>query len=45
MEDEDNPGELVTYGGLTIERMNFNFFDPNPEVDGQRSEMNTPIRC
>lgn len=42
MENPDNPGELVTYGGLTIERMNFNFSDPNTEVDGQRSEMNTP---
>lgn len=42
MESPDNPGELVVYGGLTIERMNFNFSDPNTEVDGQRSEMNTP---
>lgn len=42
MEGPDNPGELVVYGGLTIERMNFNFSDPNTEVDGQRSEMNTP---
>lgn len=42
MEAPDNPGELVVYGGLTIERMNFNFSDPNTEVDGQRSEMNTP---
>ncbi|MCA9833914.1 MAG: peptide ABC transporter substrate-binding protein [Thermomicrobiales bacterium] len=42
MENPDNPGELVTYGGLTIERMNLNFSDPNTEVDGQRSEMNTP---
>lgn len=42
MESPDNPGELVTYGGLTIERMNLNFSDPNTEVDGQRSEMNTP---
>lgn len=42
MASDDAPGELVTYGGLTIERMNFNFSDPNTEVDGQRSEMNTP---
>lgn len=42
MESDDNPGELVTYGGLTIERININFSDPNTEVDGQRSEMNTP---
>lgn len=42
MEAPDNPGVLITYGGLTIERMNFNFSDPEAEVDGQRSEMNTP---
>lgn len=42
MESPDNPGELVVYGGLTVERMNLNFSDPNTEVDGQRSEMNTP---
>lgn len=42
MEGDDTPGVLVTYGGLTIERLNFNFSDPNTEVDGQRSEMNTP---
>ena len=42
MKSDDNPGELVIYGGLTIERINFNFSDPNTEVDGQRSEMNTP---
>jgi peptide/nickel transport system substrate-binding protein len=42
MESDDSPGYLVTYGGLTIERVNFNFSDPNTEVDGQRSEMNTP---
>lgn len=42
MESDDNPGELVIYGGLTIERINFNFSDPDTEVDGQRSEMNTP---
>jgi peptide/nickel transport system substrate-binding protein len=42
MESEDNPGELVIYGGLNIQRINFNFSDPHTEVDGQRSEMNTP---
>lgn len=42
MEGPDNKGKLVTYGGLTIERMNLNFADPYTEVDGQRSEMNTP---
>jgi peptide/nickel transport system substrate-binding protein len=42
MESDDAPGMLVTYGGLTIERVNFNFSDPETEVNGQRSEMNTP---
>lgn len=42
MMKDDNPGELVVYGGLTMERINFNFSDPDTEVDGQRSEMNTP---
>jgi peptide/nickel transport system substrate-binding protein len=42
MESPDNPGELIVYGGLTNERINFNFSDPDTEVDGQRSEMNTP---
>ncbi len=37
-----------TYGfakvtpGANVERINFNFSDPNTEVDGQRSEINTP---
>ncbi len=42
MESDDSPGMLVTYGGLTLERVNFNFSDPHTEVNGQRSEMNTP---
>jgi len=39
---DDNPGEFFIAGGLNIERININFSDPNTEVDGQFSEMNTP---
>jgi peptide/nickel transport system substrate-binding protein len=42
MESDDNPGALVPYPGVAVERINFNFSDPNTEVDGQRSEVNTP---
>ena len=42
MESSDAPGTLTPYPGINIERFNFNFSDPNKEVDGQRSEMNTP---
>ena len=42
MESEDNPGVFMPYPGVAVERINFNFSDPNTEVDGQRSEMNTP---
>jgi len=33
---------LVADPGAGLERLNINFSDPNVEVDGQRSEMNTP---
>jgi peptide/nickel transport system substrate-binding protein len=39
---EGGKGGLVTVPGPSLERINFNFSDPNKEVDGQRSEMNTP---
>lgn len=44
MESEEAPGEVLAIPGIsvTVERVNFNFSDPNTEVDGQRSEMNTP---
>lgn len=42
MESEDAPGYLLPFPGAAVERLNFNFTDPNKEVDGQRSEMNTP---
>lgn len=42
MISDDGPGVLVPFPGAAVERVNFNFTDPNKEVDGQRSEMNTP---
>ena len=39
---DNAPGQLAPYPGINIERFNFNFSDPNKEVDGQRSEMHTP---
>ncbi|HVL22977.1 MAG TPA: peptide ABC transporter substrate-binding protein [Thermomicrobiales bacterium] len=42
LQGENNPGEFHIVGGLNIERININFSDPDTEVDGQRSEMNTP---
>jgi peptide/nickel transport system substrate-binding protein len=38
----DTPGKLIVAPGLGVERINFNFSDPNTEVDGQKSEMHTP---
>jgi peptide/nickel transport system substrate-binding protein len=35
-------GGLVVVPGTSVERILFNFSNPNVEVDGQRSEMNTP---
>jgi len=35
-------GRLVVAPGNSVERLHLNFSDPNTEVDGQRSEMNTP---
>jgi peptide/nickel transport system substrate-binding protein len=42
LESDDSPGVLVVAPDINIERININFSDPNTEVDGQRSEMNTP---
>jgi peptide/nickel transport system substrate-binding protein len=39
---DDAPGMLVSEQGTSVERIHINFTDPNKEVDGQRSEMNTP---
>ncbi len=35
-------GSLKVIPGTSLERILFNFADPNKEVDGQRAEMNTP---
>jgi peptide/nickel transport system substrate-binding protein len=42
LEDDGSPGYLNVSPGLGIERININFSDPNKEVNGQRSEKNTP---
>lgn len=42
MVSDDGPGLLMPFPGAAVERVNMNFSDPNKEVDGQRSEMNTP---
>ncbi|MDQ3541706.1 MAG: peptide ABC transporter substrate-binding protein, partial [Chloroflexota bacterium] len=42
MVTEGGPGVLVSEVGTSVERIHINFSDPNTEVDGQRSEMNTP---
>lgn len=42
MEVEGGPGRVIPFGAATVERLNFQFADPQTEVDGQRAEMNTP---
>jgi len=42
LESDGSPGVLVVNPDISIERININFSDPRTEVDGQRSEMNTP---
>ncbi|MDQ3654172.1 MAG: ABC transporter substrate-binding protein, partial [Chloroflexota bacterium] len=42
MVSEGGPGVLVSEVGTSVERIHVNFSDPNTEVNGQRSEMNTP---
>jgi peptide/nickel transport system substrate-binding protein len=39
---EGGKGRYVTAPGTTVQRIVFNFSDPNKEVDGQRSEWRTP---
>ncbi|MDQ4099888.1 MAG: peptide ABC transporter substrate-binding protein, partial [Chloroflexota bacterium] len=39
---EDGPATLYVAPSDGIERININFSDPDTEVNGQRSEMNTP---
>ncbi|MDQ4099340.1 MAG: peptide ABC transporter substrate-binding protein [Chloroflexota bacterium] len=42
MEASGGQGTMLVEPGTSIERININFSDPNTEVNGQRSEMNTP---
>jgi peptide/nickel transport system substrate-binding protein len=42
MLEGDPRGQVVVAQGTSVERININFSDPNTEVDGQRSEVNTP---
>jgi peptide/nickel transport system substrate-binding protein len=39
---DDAPGVIVSEQGVGVERIHINFSDPHTEVDGQRSEANTP---
>ena len=40
--EQGGAGRLVVAPGNSVERLHVNFSDPNQEVDGQRSEKNTP---
>ena len=40
--DGDGSGVILPFPGIAPEKFNINFSDPHTEVDGQRSEMNTP---
>lgn len=42
IDEEGEFGNIVVERGASLERIHVNFSDPNTEVDGQRSEMNTP---
>ncbi len=42
MAGDNTTGIAKVTPGANVERINFNFSDPNTEVDGQRSEINTP---
>lgn len=42
LQSDDGPGKFVVYPGVYAERLHLNFSDPDTEVDGQRSEVNTP---
>lgn len=42
MQDQGGKGTVQTTSPSSVERLLFNFSDPNQEVDGQRSEINTP---
>lgn len=40
--NDESAGFLVAQPGTNVERLTVNFSDPHTEVDGQRSEKNTP---
>jgi peptide/nickel transport system substrate-binding protein len=42
IDEEGEEGTVVVAQGASLERIHINFSDPWTEVDGQRSEMNTP---
>jgi len=42
IDEEGEFGNVITAQGASLERIHINFSDPHTEVDGQRSEMNTP---
>jgi len=42
LQESGTTGKILTAVGTTVEGLYLNFSDPNTEVDGQRSEMNTP---
>ena len=42
MQDDGGKGTVQTTSPVAVERIHINFSDPNKEVDGQRSEINTP---
>jgi peptide/nickel transport system substrate-binding protein len=42
IDEEGDSGEVVVEKGTSVERIHINFSDPNKEVNGQRSEKNTP---
>jgi len=42
IEEDGDDGEVIVAQGTSVERIHINFSDPHTEVDGQRSEMNTP---
>jgi peptide/nickel transport system substrate-binding protein len=42
MKGDNTYGVAKVTPGANVERINFNFSDPNKEVDGQKSELNTP---
>ena len=42
IQEDGEDGQVVVAQGTSVERIHINFSDPHTEVDGQRSEMNTP---